>query len=113
MNQLENGQMWEERVAAFLASGKRNLAAWCRENDVPYYKMRHRVQKAEKSSMSPGISAKNWLQVATQEAAQSTDQTQHEAESVWLHMGEMSIEVRPGFNPAVLREVVKVLTGSC
>lgn len=110
---LETLLIVQEQVAAFLASGK-SLSAWCRENDVSYYKMRHHVRKAKKmADVDPEVSANNWLQVATQEAAQSTDQTQHEAESVWLHIGEMSIEVRPGFNPAVLREVVKVLTGSC
>jgi len=52
-----------------------------------------------------------WIQLGRwdrQDALRTTEDS-----AVRIHIGRAIVEVRPGFAPALLRGVVKVLLGSC
>lgn len=96
MSRVEQQSFWSNMVAIFRASGQ-SVSAWCIEQDVKPHQLRYWLRK-EQASINTKTS---WLPLDLNEAALQT--------SLSIKVGRVTIEVRPGFDPKLLLDVVKTL----
>lgn len=87
---------WAERIAQFQASGQ-SMAAWCRVNNTKVHQLRYRLQKGNGKENEPGA---GWLPLPLDEP---------ETPALLIKVGAATIEVTPGFDPNLLRTVVRAL----
>jgi len=89
---------WEHRMAAYKSSGQ-SARRWCAENGVNatqlYYWLKKESTPAEQA----------WLPVEIKEPG--TESTMN------IRVGEVTIEVKSGFDPELLLKVVKTLGALC
>lgn len=104
MSRSELQKEWEQRIAVFRASGQTQS---CQENYISLHKLRYWLRKIENHTKSNTKSSPRWIPVTTVDSFPGTD------ESVLIKIGEASIEVKPGFNPSFLSDVVRMLKSSC
>lgn len=100
MTKTELQQKWEVRIADFRASGQSG-AAWCVANNIRPNQLWYWLKKI-KSTENPTITRTKWMSVEINES----DPT---GNGLLIKVGHAVIEVQPGFNPALLREVVQTL----
>jgi hypothetical protein len=98
-------QIWRDRVTEWRTSGK-NMDVWCSENGIPFGQLKYRIKKYRLGNgKRRSKTGTGWLPVTV------SDSDQH-GSSLLVRIGNTSIEVRPGFDPDLLRQVVGAL-GSC
>jgi hypothetical protein len=99
------GQLWRDRIAEWRASGKA-MDVWCNENGVPFNKLKYRIKKYRLGSgKSRRKTGTGWLPVMVSAPDQRDS-------SLTVRIGNASIEVRSGFDPDLLHQVIRTL-GSC
>lgn len=104
MTKAEKRIEWKARFDAWRASGL-SVAEWCREKDIKDYQMYYWIRKFEDHSVTETRQEMQWLAVDM-----GTESTSYMSEeSVFIHVGQLSIEVRSGTNMALLSDVVQVL----
>ncbi len=86
---------WPELIKDYQSSGL-SAAAWCRENNLKPHQLYYRLDKAKDKKKA----ASKWLLLESDEP---------ETESIKVKIGPATIEVKPGFNPALLAAVVRTL----
>lgn len=102
---LQVRETWRERIAAFRASGQTG-AQWCaahqvKEHQLWYWVSRFRAAAVEQSS------GPEFLPVHV-EVSKPT-----EGPPLLVHVGAVAIEIRPGYDPQLLRHLLQTLTGTC
>jgi hypothetical protein len=104
MEQTELQKEWELRIADYKASGL-TQSKWCEENNLTLHQFKYWFYKIERKKTSSQKS--NWVSVTLDE------NTQDMSETLRIKIGQASIEVKPGFNPSLLADVIKVLKTVC
>jgi hypothetical protein len=103
-------QEWEGRISEFQRSGL-TRKAWCEANHISIHKFHYWFGKLSRlesrSSLQPGP----WAQVRVGEAI--TGGPPSAQTSLSVRVGSVVIEVRDGYNPSLLLDVVKVLQELC
>lgn len=109
MARAEVQQKWEARVAAFRASGER-ATSWCKANKVNRRQLYTWIKRLGGSSERTVSVSKPipFVQVAVAPEAAARP-----VPSIRIQVGIATIEVDPGFNAALLRDVVQALEGVC
>lgn len=107
MTRDELRNVWRAQVAEFHASGQ-SVAAWCRAHDVKEHQLRYWLRRVDAQPHSSGRPMTSWLAVEVQGERQLSP-----AVGVRIHVGAAAIEVRPGFDPELLADVVRALTALC
>jgi hypothetical protein len=106
MNDADKRIEWKARYDAWEASGL-SAAEWCRNEKVNKHRMYYWIRKFREDTASKHEpkSGTKWLAVNMQgaPAVHSDD------ESVLIHVGTLSVEVRPGTDMELLSHVVHVL----
>lgn len=110
MESIDARGEWEARIAACRASGQK-AAAWCREHGISRRQLYWWMKKlADENAGAPEPSAgtrpAQWLAV-------QVDRSPEDVTSLDVKVGSAVIEVKQGFDPALLRDVVKALKSSC
>ncbi|OZQ57311.1 MULTISPECIES: hypothetical protein [Paenibacillus] len=102
-------EKWEARIAAFRSSGEKAIK-WCKDNQV---NRRHLYAwlKRLSSSSSDANSTKSTTFVKANVTPESKPTPS--ACPLCIRIGTAVIEVEPGFNPALLRDVVQALEAEC
>ena len=96
MTKVELKNLWAVRVAEYKNSGQ-SVRAWCADHDVKPNQLWYWLRK-EKESVEPKLS---WLPLDLSDASfQST---------LVIRVGRVAIDVKPGFDPKLLLDVVKTL----
>lgn len=90
-----NRAAWEQRVAAFRASGL-NLPRWCATQGLKPHQLRYWLNKIE----PPAEPAVNWIPL------HFSDPEPY----LTVRVGPAAVEVRSGFDPQLLAAVVKTLS---
>jgi hypothetical protein len=104
MTKAEKRIEWKARFDAWKASGL-SIAEWCRAEGVKDHQMYYWIRKFEGDPVSESDRDIQWLAVDMQ-----NEPTGHVGdESVFIHVGQLSVEVRPGANMTLLSDVVHVL----
>lgn len=105
MTKAEKRIEWKARFDAWKASGL-SVAEWCRDKDIKNHQMYYWIRQFENDSDSTGTTQEvQWLAVDME--SESTGYINEE--SVFIHVGQLSVEVRPGANMELLSDVVQVL----
>jgi|LSQX01.1.fsa_nt_gb hypothetical protein len=98
MTRLERQKLWETRIAEFKASGQ-SAATWARENNIKpnqlYYWLKKEKRIAEKENTI------TWLPIDFHKTGSSS--------SLPVRIGPAVIEVKPGFAPQHLLDIVNTL----
>lgn len=104
MNDADKRIEWKSRYDAWKTSGL-SAAEWSRINDVKKHQMYYWIRKFREEEISTNEHQSKWLTVDVQEiSSHHTGQ-----ESVLIHYGALSIEVRPGTDLNLLSDVVRVI----
>jgi len=105
MTRAELRQEWEARVAAYKTSGQ-SVPAWCAANNIKPNQLWYWLRKLEPAKNAAETSPK-WLTM-------EVDQRPTESESgLFIRVGQATLEVKPGFDQALLADVVRTLAGLC
>jgi hypothetical protein len=96
---------WERRIAIFKESGQ-TQAKWCAANDLKLHQLKYWLKRVEGSSAKQKPKTK-WASVEIEETVEELNET------LQIKVGQASIEVKPGFNPAFLADVVRTLKTLC
>ena len=103
MSKEEVQNQWRELVEEFRNSGE-TAAAWCRSRSLNVTQFRRWVRKfANDSTHSGEVTTVKWLSVQVEEPAEDTTSV------LVVHVGSAFVEVRDGFNPLLLKQVVQAL----
>lgn len=104
---LELHNEWERRISVYRSSGQTQIN-WCKANDISIHQFKYWLKRIEGSKSKPKTNTQ-WVPVELDNS--SDEQTKNEA--LQIKVGLASIEVKPGFNPSLLVDVVKVLKTLC
>ncbi|MCF8012227.1 MAG: helix-turn-helix domain-containing protein [Clostridiales bacterium] len=108
MTRAERQKMWKARVAEYRASGQ-SVREWSAANNVNPGQLWYWLRKYTINEENiPSEKSPQWLPVEVNEQSRTMDNDN----LVLIRVGEASIEVKPGFDPALLSDVVRALT-SC
>lgn len=97
---------WKRRIDAFKASGMPQ-AKWCAMNDLKVHQLKYWLKKIGDSNPNERPKTK-WTSISFEETTEKDS-----SESLFIKISEASIEVKPGFNPSFLTDVIKVLKTVC
>jgi hypothetical protein len=97
MTKEEWRSYWADRVVEFKASGQ-SVPAWCAVHDVKIHQMRYWLKRDKLASAEKTSS---WLPLDLSEAGLQN--------ALLVRVGKVAVEVRPGFDPKLLADVVKTL----
>ena len=97
MTKVERQNIWAARVAEFKSSGQ-SVLTWCAEQDVKAHQLWYWLRKEKQESAENALS---WLPLDLSDAGLQI--------SLLVRVGRVAVEVRPGFDPKLLVDVVKTL----
>lgn len=103
MSNNELSGLWEQRLAEYESTGK-SIKAWCqeqavRENQFYYWRKKLRVDQAEKEQPV------KWLSLELDNGKQAS----LAPDSIAVYVGQVTIEIKKGFDQHLFREIVQVL----
>lgn len=102
MSKDELYKTWETRIADFRASGQ-TARAWCTKLDLNLHTLRYWLRKFPQPSSCESTESIRWLSVELDQASAN------DSSLLTVQIGTARIEVRPGFNPVLLKQVVNAL----
>lgn len=116
MTNAKRRRLWRDLVADYRAS-ELPVRKWCENHGVTRNQLRYWLGKIEEASVSPEHSepeSSTWAPVEIVEDASAIDsrngQLADSVESqVSVRVGSATIDVRSGFDPKLLSEVLRVL----
>lgn len=97
-------QNWQVVIHQYETSGIKNQSEWCRKNGISLRNFNRWYNKLKKQESSTTV-VQSWLPVQITEKSQGS--------SLTLRVGKITIEVKEGFQPSLLMEVVKALGEIC
>lgn len=97
-------QDWQAVINQYKASGIKNQSEWCRINGISLRNFNRWYNRLKKQVPSNTV-MQSWLPVQITEKSQGSPPN--------LKIGKITIEVKEGFQPSLLMEVVKALGEIC
>jgi tRNA(Met) C34 N-acetyltransferase TmcA len=92
---------WERRISIFKQSGQ-TQTKWCATNDINIHQLKYWLKRIEDPSSTQKPSTK-WVSVVVEEQPKEID------DILQIKIGHVTIDVKQGFNPSLLADVVKTL----
>ena len=102
MSKLERQKEWENRIEQYRSSGQ-SVKKWCADNNIKPGQLWYWLRKFKTNDAADFIHSNQWLPVEV------CDYTPV-GNGLLIRVGEACIEVKPGFDPALLSQVVRTLT---
>ncbi len=96
---------WESRVVEYQASGQSG-SAWCAANNLKSGQLWYWVNKLKQEEAKDSPATK-WVPLEVRESSDGSEK------SLIIKVGQAVIEVKPGFDPTLLTEVVRSLKPLC
>mgnify|MGYP001289011261 CR=1 FL=1 len=107
MTQEELREVWSARIKDYRSSGER-VATWCERHEVTPRQLWYWMRKLKRADeQKPATSKPQWVPIRMDEPSSDG------ASPLLVKVGSASIEVRPGFEPSLLADVVRVLKALC
>jgi len=108
MTKAEREALWETRIAEYRMSGQ-SVREWCAAHEgISPRQLWYWLRKfKDRNGVTPGKSNR-WLPVEI--SNQSFIEEDH---TLLVKIGPANIEVKPGFDPALLSQIVRVLVTLC
>lgn len=100
---------WEARVAAFRSSGEK-ATRWCNANQVDRRQLYTWMKRIDGATIPTAAtsSATAWLNISV-----TPEESSNEPAYLTVKVGSVTIDVRAGFQPVLLRDVVQALQALC
>jgi len=101
---LERAKYWQQHIEAHKASGL-TLRAYCEQSNIRLSSLdywRNRRRRSERDSSE--VARSGWIPLRISEDNSSP---------IDLHIGRMTIEIKPGFNQALLVELLRTIGALC
>jgi hypothetical protein len=98
-------ELWKVRIPDYLASGL-TMSAWCAANDCTKDQLRYWLKKSKNNISSPLEEAANGFVPLT---VMEPESVPVHTTPLQLYIGPTRIELRAGFDPQLLRQVVQAL----
>ncbi|NLI90991.1 MAG: helix-turn-helix domain-containing protein [Peptococcaceae bacterium] len=102
-------QDWETRISEYRASGQ-SAKAWCAAHGVTTRQLWYWLRKFKTNQDVPAVKSARWLPLDLDVSGQAPVV---QNEGLLVRVGQASIEVKPGFDPALLSEIVRILVAVC
>lgn len=107
MSREEMTELWIARINDYRASGER-VAAWSERQQVTSHQLLSWMRELkEADQQKPAADKPKWVAVSLAQTSEP------EASALLVRVGTEAVEVRAGFQPAVLAAVVRTLKGLC
>lgn len=107
MSNEEVVELWRSRIADYRASDE-GVAAWSQRNQVTSHQLFYWMRKLKKSDQQPPSTGKpRWVALSVEQTAKV------DVPPILVRVGAIGVEVRAGFEPAVLVDVVRTLKTLC
>ncbi|OPX87949.1 MAG: hypothetical protein A4E53_02324 [Pelotomaculum sp. PtaB.Bin104] len=103
MNKAELRNEWASRVADFQASGQ-SASAWCAEHNLKLHQLRYWLRKHAAAGTADATPVQ-WLSLDLRKPGSYSP--------LVIKVGQVAVEVRPGFDPDLLLKVVRALGTKC
>ena len=100
MTTEERQNLWAARIAEYEASGQ-SVPAWCKANNVSIQQLRYWLRKKKRVPETINSDDTSWLPLDLSDIGYES--------SLLVRVGRVAVEVKPGFDPKLLLDVVKVL----
>ncbi len=97
MTKVERQNLWAARIAEFKDSGQ-SVRAWCEGHGVNPRQLWYWLKKEKQESIDSKLS---WLPLDLSDASLQN--------ALVIRIGRVTIDVKPGFDPKLLLDVVKTL----
>lgn len=99
---------WAARITDFRASGM-TMAAWCDANGCTISQLKYWLYKAKNVSSTTSSPSTRFMPITVNNRNEVSDPTP----PLVVRVGQATIELRAGFDPGLLREVVQALESPC
>lgn len=113
MTHAKSRKLWQTRVAEYESSGL-TMRAWCEQTGFRNGQLRYWLKKAREARKSQ---SQSWVCVDLVDdgvsAPSETGADVGRDSQVSIRMGAATIEIRPGFDSALLSEVLRVVRLTC
>ena len=106
MAKVELRKEWEARVAAFRASGQ-STTEWCANHDFKPSRLRYWLRKINPID-TPSVMPSQWMSVEIGNMDPGV-----QGNGLCVRVGHAVVEVQPGFDPLLLKNVVRTLVALC
>jgi hypothetical protein len=106
MTKTELRNEWEARVEAFKASGQ-STSTWCAAHDLKPYQLRSWLRKLQPKDTTTAMPSQ-WMSVEVGGLGHSNLES-----TLLIRVGQATVEVKPGFDPTLLADVVRTLSEQC
>lgn len=106
MSRTELRRQWELRIADFRGSGQ-TQSEWCAANQINHHQLKYWLYKTENKKPVATTQSTKWVSVTVD------GQVSEPKNTIQITIGDASIEVKSGFNPTLLTEVVRTLRSLC
>ena len=105
---MENSDLQENwvKIIAYYRDSGLTAVEWCEKFDCPMGRLKYWVAKFDKAQRQPADETK-WAQV------EIVDANSPQVTTISIHVGAARIEVNPGFDLALLADVLKVARATC
>lgn len=108
MTKAELQELWETRIAEYRASGQ-SVKEWCTSHDdITPRQLWYWLRKYKTRKDAPSMKSTQWLPVEINEQSPVV-----QGNTLLIRIGQAGIEVSPGFDPALLAQIVRVLVTLC
>lgn len=95
--------LWEQRLAEYESSGQ-TIKVWCQEQAIKEHQFYYWRKKLRMEQTQKGQPVK-WLSLDLNHSKQAG----LSPDSIAVHIGQVTIELRTGFDHHLFREIVQVL----
>ncbi len=111
MKEADQRQVWSKRLEEQKTSGK-TIAAWCQEQSLSeskfyYWRKKLYAEELQNNKTIKWLSLNSNIDTPTQIAYENPGNT------LSVHIGQATIEIKRGFDPELLAQVLKVLKTIC
>ena len=92
--------LWEQRLTECESSGQ-SISAWCKEHSIKvnqFYYWRKKLRLRQVQNNNPV----KWLPLKVEQPSCGLN-------SIAVHIGQVTVEIRKGFDQNLFREIVQVL----
>jgi len=103
MSRIELHRAWEKRMEEFHASGQ-SATAWCAAQGIALHRFWYWSHKLQPKRQMESTGTAQWLTVKMEESRMDHEET------LTVQVGDACIEVKPGFDPTLLNQVVQALS---
>lgn len=107
MTRAERQKEWDNRIAQYRDSGE-SVKEWCAANNVKADRLWYWLRKYKTNKDAPLFKSNQWLPVEVREYSPTGQDN-----SLMIRVGEACIQVKTGFDPALLSQVVRALATLC